>query len=137
MYVILGVGILILILIYLEYLNNDCLNGKMCLNYITPATSEQSIQEIKNLIHQQFQIDTWMSFWRQALLVALIVCIPLIWFLTQQCPTLCQVLIVVLLVSVTVFFSQSWIFTHFTEPNLRQIEANLQLLLDKIEISSA
>lgn len=124
--------LLIAILLFCEYKNHDCINGKKCSNYHPSLASSASIEQLIESLEQQIRSNCWYTFWRQALLVGLIVCIPVIYFITHQLPTWSQALIVVLIVSVATFFSQSWIFTHFTYPNTQQIEKNLQLLADKI-----
>lgn len=124
--------LLIVILIFLEYQDHDCLNGKKCWHFIPSADGSMSIDQMIATIQEMINSFTWITLWRQALLVALIVCIPVIYFITRQDPTWFQILIVVLLVSIGCFFSQSWIWTHYTLPNSMTILHNLQILHDKI-----
>lgn len=124
--------LLIVFLIYLEYQDHDCLNDKKCGHFIPSATPDMSISQMIATIQEMINSFTWVTLWRQALLVALIVCIPVIYFITRQDPTWFQILIVVLLVSIGCFFSQSWIWTHYTLPNSMTILNNLQVLEEKI-----
>ena len=132
-FLILGIIIFIVFLIYFEYINHDCINGKPCTQRSNSINPNDSIEDMIINIESMINSNVWTTFWRQSLLIGLIVSVPVIYFITRQEPTLLQVVIVVLLVSIGCFFSQSWIFTHMNLPLAVTIEDNLRILSEKIE----
>ena len=132
MWIILLIGLLIVFLLWQEYRQHDCINGKKSLalaQYSAPSdidTISQRLDKISDLVRVNY------SFIRlnQALIVGLILALPICYFLVKRIPTLFEWIIMALLIAVGVYFSYSWIYAHFLYPNGRQIERNLLQIRD-------
>ncbi len=130
--ILLGIGIFIVLLIYLEYVNHDCINGKACYHSTPTPGSNDEPPVIIDKLYNMVRSTTGLVRWRQALLVGLILAVPLGYLLTRSVPGLFKLIFVVLIIFIAVYYSYSWLHAHFYAPTIRQIEKNLILLKDKI-----
>jgi hypothetical protein len=121
---------IILVILILEYIDQDCIDGKPCQKKIDPVPHDASVKEHLHNIHEMVQNNYSFSVWRHALLVGLISAFFVIYVLCHRCPTLVEWIIVALIIMFIVFFSHSWLWTHFYYPNSQQIERGLRHLND-------
>lgn len=111
--------IIIIILLWYTYTQDDCIGGKQCVAYVNisasdpPSVIKQKIQEIVD--------KSQPVVWPLSLAVALAVTIPLIYFVTDRNPTLIELFVGVLFVFIGVWFAFSWTQAHFYQPNLERI----------------
>ena len=124
--------ITILILLYVEYHSHDCVPGKTCSHKMklpnTELDNEQYVDALIDMIENNY---TYVS-WRQSLLVAIIVGLPVIYFLINRFPTPKEWLIVTGIVFIGVQLSYNWLWTHFFYPNGVEIEKSLRSLRDRV-----
>lgn len=124
--------VVVVVLISLEYVQHDCINGKKCLVSVEPPketdTPKESVIVTIDMLKRMYSY----SFWRQALLVALIVTIPVILIAKKQMPGIFEFLIVCGIIFIAVYFSYSWMWTHFIFPSSQKIESSLRILSRKI-----
>ena len=129
-----GISVLIIILLYFEYNEHDCLPHKTCNHSVPKPTIDDdvltSIDKIKTMVQNNYDFVSW----RQALLVGLILPLPIIYYLKRRMPTLTEWLIIGLIIFLGTYLSYSWIWAHFFYPNSRQIELSLIELRDKLSI---
>jgi hypothetical protein len=118
--------LLIVILIYFEYLSHDCLNGKNCRTkvydvYCENEPLEKRISQIRKMVKN---IGNYVV-WRLALIGSLIVVFPIIWYFFERLPKPSEYIIVSGLIFLAIYFSFSWIWAHFFYPNLLKLEEHL------------
>lgn len=126
--------ILISLLLYTEYVAHDCVPkpGKTCTHDCdSPSISldpELYIDGVRKMVVSNYDFVSW----RQALLVALIVLIPIVYFIYQRLPDFYEFLVITSIVFFGIYVSSIWIWTHFFYPNGKKIEKSLLELRDKI-----
>ena len=120
----------IVALIIWEYRNQDCINGKPCKAGAVNVTIDPNlpiqdkIQLIQDMVTKAINYNTW----RLAFIVALLLSIPIAYLINGYFPTFRQWLVVLLLVFIGAYFSSSWLWSHWVQPNAAAIERNLSLL---------
>ena len=124
--------IIIAILLYAEYSAHDCVPGKICTHNSKPPTKSDNKVEYVDKIRKMVRNNYDYISWRQALLVALIVLIPLVYFIYQRLPDLYEFFVITTIVFLGIYFSSIWIWTHFFYPNGLSIEKSLLKLRDKL-----
>ena len=125
----------IFLLIVLEYLYHDCINGvnsKKGWNRVTPPDENDSILAQLEKIRKMVRHNYNYVIWRQALIVALISGFIAGYCLLQRLPTLFEYLALVFVIFLVCYFVSSWFSTHYLYPNNFQIERSLQILSDSI-----
>ena len=130
-WLILLAGLIIAILIYWEYYENDCLTDKSCYKNIKPRLSDdplESIDKIRGMVRNNYDFVSW----RLALLAGIIAAFPIVYYLECRSPVLFEWIIVGMLVFTATYLSNSWIWSHFFHPNGIQIEKSLIELRDKV-----
>lgn len=122
----------ILLLLTSEYISHDCVPGKNCThNCESPKeshTPEEAVDIIRNMVKNNYDYVSW----RQALLVALIVLVPIVYFIYESLPDLYEFFIITSIVFIVVYMSSIWSWTHFFYPNGAKVEQSLLELRDKI-----
>lgn len=121
---------LIIVLIALEYKNHDCIKGKKCRVSHTSPTSDMSDKEYIIEIKKMINVSMQHTYWRQSLICALIISIPIL-LLTRNFSSF-EYLILVGLIFTGVYFSNSWTYTHFIAPNNERIERDLNSFILRI-----
>jgi preprotein translocase subunit SecY len=137
---ILLIAVVILYLLIEEYRQQDQLDGalyKMLANYKDPEAEQKPTND--QLLEKAIQINRRTSGfqrWRQSLIIALIVTLPIVYFLLKRVPTLFEWVIIASLIAFGIYFSYSWIYVHYLVPNTQKVEKNLQqlreLLVDEL-----
>ena len=124
--------ILIFVLSVSEYRAHDCIQGKTCIyNAEIPNKSdknEEYIDKLRKMVQNNYDFVCW----RQALLVALVVLIPIIYFVYQRLPDFYEFFIITSIVFLGTYLSSVWIWNYFYYPNGHNIEKALLKLRDKI-----
>jgi hypothetical protein len=90
------------------------------------------IEKLQAMVRNNYDFVSW----RQALLVALLVPLIVIFYLKGRLPTLMEWFIVGVIVFIFTYLSYSWIWAHFFYPNGQAIENQLQVLKDRLNHSS-
>lgn len=98
--------ILIVVLFMWNQHDLDCIDEMPC-NIMDP--NETIIGRIEKMVT--------IPLWRQALITALIVTIPIVFIYRCNVPTLWDWVIIVPFVFLVSYFSYSWIMYHFYQPN--------------------
>ena len=126
--------IIIILLLVSEYIAHDCVPkpGKTCTHDCKSPDDELSPELYIDGIRKMVQNNYDFVSWRQALLVALVVLIPIIYFIYQRLPDMYEFFIITSIVFFTVYLSSIWIWTHFFYPNGESIEKSLLRLRDKL-----
>ena len=118
--------LLLIILLHLEHADHDCIPGKHCNHYCSAPkdddNADEAIDKIKEMVYQNYDFVTW----RQALIMAIIIPLPIIYYLKGRLPTPIEWFIVGLFVFLAVYLSFSWIWAHFFKPNGKQVEKGLE-----------
>ena len=122
----------IIILVYSEYVAHDCIPSKMCNHSVPKPTSDDDVLTYIDKIRAMVQNNYDYVAWRQALLVALVLTVPIVYYLKSRIPNLAEWLIIGGIIFIGVYLSSSWIWAHFFYPNGNQIEKNLLELRDKV-----
>ena len=132
LWLILLAGLIVVILIYWEYVDHDCLPGKSCNQSVPkPRPNDdplESLDKIRRMVRNNYDFVSW----RLALLAGIIVALPIVYYLECRVPTAFEWLVVAILVFAVAYLSNSWIWAHFFHPNGSQIEKSLLQLRDKI-----
>lgn len=129
-----GVVILLtIVLLYYEYKEHDCIRDKMCTHRRPEITEDDLISESIEKIQEMVRSNNSVIFWRQALLLAVLLPIPLIYLLYSRFPTFLEWGFVGLFIFLGVYLSYSWIWSHYFNPNSLTITNNLQRLSDRIK----
>lgn len=116
---------LIFILLYSEYVAHDCMPNKTCNHRIeSPKDSDDIETKIKQISKM---VDNNQDFvaWRQSLMSGLIASLFVVYYLKGRFPKFHEYLFIGILVTIVVYFSWTWIHSHFFVPNANQIEKNL------------
>ena len=120
-------------LIIIEYLYNDCINGlnsKKGWDWVIPPNTNDplnvKVEKIMKMIRHNYNYVVW----RQALIIGLIAGFLVGYLLLLRLPTLYEYLVIVVLVFLLSYFVSGWFSTHYLYPNNRQIERSLQNLHD-------
>ena len=98
--------ILIVVLFMWNQYDLDCIDDMPC-HIMDP--NETIIGRIEKMVT--------IPLWRQALITALIVTIPIVFIYRCNVPTLWDWVIIVPFVFLVSYFSYSWIMYHFYQPN--------------------
>jgi len=122
--------VVVVVLVFWEYRNQDCINGKKCRAGIVDLRVDPSAPLTDNIdqINESILASINYNTWRLALITALILAIPIDYLINGYFPTVKQWLITVLLVFIGAYFSMSWLWSHWVQPNAAVIESNLLLL---------
>ena len=107
--------IIVIILFMWNQQDIDCIDDMPC----------KSMSNTDNAIDRLYTMSS-IPVWRQALITAIIVTIPLMFVYRKDIPTLWDWLIVVPFVFLISYFSYSWIMYHFYQPNIAIIVQELQ-----------
>lgn len=129
-FLILLVLVIVVSLLYLEYADHDCMRGKKCLHKRPDISNDDTREEAVNKVINMVRSNNNFVIWRQALIVAVIIPIPLIYLLYSRFPTLLEWLFVTLIIFMAMYLALSWLWAHYFNPNAQTIEANLEKLLD-------
>lgn len=121
LYVIFALLLVVLLLIYI-YVQFDCINDKKCrhMNDLRSSLRDETYDRVRNL--------TTIERWPFALIVALLASIPILYLTRRNRFQWTEVLLIIGILFIGVYFSLSWMSTHFYLPNGRIIEKNLLLL---------
>lgn len=92
-------------------------------------TAEDQIFNLYTMVKGSYSF----SVWRQCLIAGLIAAFIILYLFLCRAPTLAEWLISALIIAVIVYFTHSWLWTHFFYPNGNQIEKGLLKLKEKIE----
>ena len=125
--------VIIIWLIYVEYIQHDCIDGKSCQEQ-EPLPPED-VDDFAYLDHIQDMYNTTSnaSIWRLALIVGLSISFAVAFFLKARWPTLAEYIVVAFFITIATFFSFSWLWTHFYEPNNVRLNACIQELKDRLK----
>nr|QBK91413.1 MAG: 3 transmembrane helices protein [Pithovirus LCPAC302] len=133
LWLILFVGLIVVLLVYWEYSEHDCLPHKSCKNSVPKPRKEDDplvyIDKIRGMVRNNFDFVSW----RLALLAGIIAALPIVYYLECRIPTLFEWIVVGGLIFIAAYLSNSWIWAHFFHPNGAQIEKSLIELRDKIQ----
>lgn len=132
MYLLILIVVLVLVIGALEYYQHDCIDGKRC--KVSPPETEVNATPKEAVIAsiESLRIMYSYSFWRQALLVSLIVTLPIFFVIKRDFPNIVEFLIVMAMIFIAVYFSYSWMWTHFIFPSSQKIENGLRVISRKI-----
>lgn len=125
--------ILVTILLYLEYKSQDCIGGKQCTSSVPPPSVTDTINQQISQIILMVRNTTYYVTWRLSLIVALLLAIPIVYLIVERTPTIMEWLVTVIIIFIGVYFSSSWLWTHWISPNAQQIERSLVLLQQQLE----
>ena len=117
--------LLVVILLYSEYVAHDCIPHKVC-NHSVPQPAEEDTNSV--FIDKTIDMvnnNTDYVVWRRALLAAVIGAVPIVYYILRRLPNLYEWVGVVLLVFLVTYLSSSWIWAHFFSPNADRIEEAL------------
>jgi len=120
-------GVILLYLVWTEIKSQDCLN-RQCINS-TPLvnlkdTSRTAIDKTIETLRKNHIIVGW----RRALMIAIIVSIPIIFFLIHRFPSGFEFVVVVTIIFVIVYFSSVWLQAFWWGQNDLKIEKSLMTL---------
>lgn len=120
-----------LILLYSEYKAHDCVPGKKCTHSVPiPCADDDEdvyITKLQGMVRNNYDY----VMWRQALLVAILATLVVVFYLRGRLPTLLELFVVGIIIFLFVYMAFSWIWTHFFYPNGQVIESQLQILRDR------
>jgi hypothetical protein len=138
MYLVIGIMLgIIIFLLWWEYIDHDCIPGKVCKHSVPAPTPQDTNNAFLDKLLEMVRSNYTYVSWRQALLAGLIGAIPVVYFLKQRMPTIFEWLVVGGFIFVVTYYSYSWIWAHFYYPNSRQIERNVILMRDRLNKSVA
>ncbi len=123
--------LVLIILIMLEYKDHDCLPQKDCNCKILDPPSDMSSSEKLDFIRKEIRKNNTVVFFRQALIAGIIVSFISYYYINEKIPDLKTWLFLSIVISVIVFFSYSWLFTHYYYPNSRKIEELILKMQEK------
>lgn len=131
---VLLVIVIIIVLIVYEYKDHDCITGKACYHRIEPPTfnDENNIVEYINGVQDMIQQGYNPVIWRMALIVALIIALPVIYFIQGRWPTPIEYIVVVIIIFLAVYFSYGWLWAHFYQPNIKYVQDTLNNLQNNL-----
>jgi hypothetical protein len=109
--------ITIVILIYYEYTEHDCGPKKRCLTADIVFSEEDTKEEQIDKLTRLSERNVDYVWWRRSLIVALIVIIPLSYFLNRRLPRIDEALVILLVVFLTTYFANSWFHFHYIQYN--------------------
>jgi hypothetical protein len=118
---------LLAVLVIWEYRNYDCINGKPCRSGVVGIEIDPSAPLSTNIerINEAIKSSINYNVWALALIVALLLAIPIDYLINGYFPTVRQWLITVLLIFIGAYFSASWLWSHWVQPNAAAIQHNL------------
>ena len=115
-----------------EYAAHDCKSGKKCTHDCEIPTGKDKPEEYIDKLRKMVQNSYDYVVWRQAILVALILLIPIVFFMYQRLPDLYEFFVITSIIFLAIYISSIWIWFHFIYPNGASIEKSLLELRDKI-----
>jgi len=133
MWIVILTIILVVVLFYLEYKSQDCIGGKQCTNGISPPQITDPINQQINQIILMVRNTTYYVTWRLSLIVALILAIPIVYLIVGRMPNFLEWITTLIIIFIGVYFSSSWLWTHWVAPNAQQIERSLILLQEQLK----
>lgn len=116
---------LIAVLCYSEYVAHDCMPHKTCNHRIESPKDSDDIETKINQIIKMIDNNQDFVAWRQSLMSGLIASVFVVYYLKGRFPKFHEYLFIGILVTIFVYFSWTWIHSHFFVPNSNQIEKNL------------
>ncbi|MNK68602.1 hypothetical protein D3C87_879650 [compost metagenome] len=120
--IIVIVVISVILLLMLEYKYQDCINGKPCKSgFINVDTSDSTIDQLLEMV----TISESYVTWRLSLIVALLLTIPITYLILYRMPNLQEFLITALIIFTGCYFSSSWLWSHWVQPNNAKIKSML------------
>lgn len=136
MWLLIIVVVAIVLLIYLEYKDQDCIGGKNCRRSVPKPSPDDDylayLDKIKAMVKNNYNYINW----RLALLVGLILAFPVVYFLKGRIPNPLELIVVGGLIFMATYLSAGWIWAHFFYPNGQEIEKNIMQLRDIIQKSN-
>ncbi len=132
MFIVIISIILVVVLMYLEYNDQDCINGKPCGRGIRSSPIPESPKESIDTLIGMVRKSTRYVNWRLSLAAALLLSAPVAYLVVKRFPTLSEWVIVALLIFLGTYFSASWLWTHWVHPNSRRIEQTLLMLKERL-----
>lgn len=132
-YWLLGITLFIVIfLIILEYIDHDCIRGKKCCLRVDPPNREDdpllTIEKVTDMLRGVYSYSTW----RQAFIVSLLSAMCILLFIKRTLNNVTEFILITGIIFIAVYFSYSWIWTHYVYPNSIKIEESLRVLGRKI-----
>jgi len=117
---------MIFVLLYIEYSSHDCARGKQCSHNIidNDNVGDSDIDKIVEMVKK----NTVYTIWRQSVIVGLISSLLVPYYTHQSLPSFHEWTGILLLVSLSTYLSSSWIWSHFSSPNSKEIIKRLESL---------
>lgn len=125
--------VIIIYLIYIEYIQHDCIDGKECQEQDPLPEDGLDDAEYLDRIQNMYNTTSYASIWRLALIVGLSISFAVSFFLKARWPTLAEYIVVAFFITFATFFSFSWLWTHFYEPNNLRLNACIHELKDRLK----
>jgi hypothetical protein len=124
--------ILVIILLWIEYRTTDSIREKRS-SYWQPdiASTDTDIQAIRRVI-AIIRSNNRIVFWRQALIIAIIIPVPITYLITNRFPTWSEWLLIGVFTFLGIYITYSWMWAHFFNPNALTIERNLRAIEERI-----
>jgi len=113
--------VIIIALIAWEYRTQDCIGGKPCRNGFRRLDGIDFDTEIEEIIAMVTVNENYQT-WRLSLIVAIILTIPVCYLLLRRMPNLEEYLSTALIIFVGCYFSSSWLWSHWIQPNNAKIK---------------
>lgn len=120
----------IFIIIYAEYVAHDCVPHKTCTHSVEAPSPDDDRNTYIDKISDMITNNNDYVAWRQSLLVSLIVTIPIAYYARKRLPNFTDAIIIIPIVFIATYFSWSWIWSHFFNPNSIAIHESLDRLKD-------
>jgi O-antigen/teichoic acid export membrane protein len=111
--------------VYEEYQQQDFINNRPCFLGVKPPNLNMPKEEIIQTMISMVRTTYSFVVWRQCLIVALVTFLVLKYMLSLTA-TISESLMIIGFIFVSVFFSYSWLTTHFLQPNGKNIEKILR-----------
>jgi hypothetical protein len=114
-----------------EYLDHDCINDKQAWYFRSipeDMTPREKLIEIRKSLHHLAEF----TYWRMSLIVALILPLPIVFFLQRRFPSWLEYFFIGVLIFLGTYFALSWLVTHFLEPNTTYLEKQINVVIGKL-----
>ena len=122
----------IFVLLIAEYTAHDCKPGKECTHKCDSPSLSDSPEKYIDKLRKMVQVSYDYVAWRQSLLVALILLIPIVYFMYQRLPDFYEFFVITSILFLGFYLSSIWIWNHFFYPNGASIEKSLLELRDQL-----
>lgn len=130
--ILITVAVVAILLVW-EYRTQDCINGKPCQASLTQvelnpqAPLADNVDRLVDMVEASINYQTW----RLSLIAGLVLAIPVDYLLLNQFPTISQWLITVVLIFIGAYFSASWLWSHWVQPNSVKVIDGLHQLTNE------